>query len=213
MGKKRQRIHFTPGDRYGRLTVVQEAEAVILSGKRYRRILCVCDCGNETAVRVSGLRSGNVKSCGCIHATRLLTHGHSRSETYHTWQNIRTRCLNPNAPNYPSYGGSGIRVCERWGNFEAFLADLGERPSPRHSIDRIDSEGDYTPENCRWATPKEQARNRSSNRILTYDGETLCLAEWAERIGMKPNALQARLNVSGYTVKEALTLPLGAKRQ
>lgn len=206
-----------PGDLCGRLTVLAEAEPAAGVGKTLRRVLCLCKCGREKIVRVASLRSGLTKSCGCLHDTHRLRHGHTAggklSLTYSSWVSMRTRCLNSNAANYPVYGGRGIRVCDRWmESFEAFLADMGERPSLRHSIERMNGEGDYETGNCLWATPKEQARNRRNNRLLTFKGETLSCAEWADRIGIKRNALQARMNQHGYTVEEALTLPPGAKR-
>jgi len=214
---RRCRVQLNAGDRYGYFTVVREAERVILSGKPCRHVLCKCDCGKEKVVRLGDIRDGRVKSCGCLHDILPIKHGQAkngeRGLTYRTWSNIRRRCLNPNAHEYESYGGRGIRICDRWEDFAAFVEDMGERPSQRHSIDRIDPEGDYTPDNCRWATPKQQGRNRRNNRTLTYKGETLCLSEWSERIGISLNAIASRLDVCGYTVEEALTLPLGMKRR
>ena len=206
-----------PDEKYGRLTILKEAEPAAGPGKTLRQVLCRCECGREKIIRVASLRGGLTKSCGCLHDTHRLRHGHAGggtlSLTYSSWKSLRTRCLNPKAAGYHRYGGRGITVCARWlGSFEAFLADMGERPSRRHSIERQESDGHYEPGNCYWGTPKEQARNRSNNRMLTFNGETLSCAEWADRIGIKRNALQARLNQRGYTVEEALTLPPGAKR-
>lgn len=211
-----RRIQVNAGDRYCLLTIIQEEDPIILHGRPFRRVLCRCDCGSDKTVFLKDIRSSAVKSCGCLHDTLPIKHGHAtngeRSLSYRSWMNIRRRCLNKNAHEYSKYGGRGIRICDRWKEFDAFLDDMGERPSLLHSIDRIDPDGDYTPENCRWANPKEQGRNRRNNRMLTHNGETLCLSEWAERVGFSVQALRSRLDVCGYTVEEALTLPLGEKR-
>lgn len=122
---------------------------------------------------------------------------------YAAWNGLRNRCNNPRDKNYRRYGGRGIRVCERWSDFRAFLADMGRRPSADHQIDRIDNNGPYSPENCRWATRQQNQRNRACNRLLTYNGLTLCLAEWAERIGTTAEALAARLR-KGHALSVAL---------
>lgn len=131
-------------------------------------------------------------------------HGMTRMAEYRVWVIMRSRCQNPAVPCYPRYGGRGITVCERWERFSNFIADMGPRPSNRHSIDRIDNDGPYSPENCRWATTKEQCRNQRRNRLITYMGTTAPLAWWAEQIGIRMGTLSFRLCRSGMSIGQAL---------
>jgi hypothetical protein len=134
------------------------------------------------------------------------THGMTGSRTFKTWDAMRYRCNNPQSKDYPNYGGRGIRVCDRWLNsFEAFLADMGERPSGM-TLDRIDGDGDYCKENCRWATPLQQNRNRRSNVILEFQGDAGPISYWAEKVGLERKTLEYRIRV-GWDVERALTTP------
>jgi hypothetical protein len=126
---------------------------------------------------------------------------------YFAWAAMKARCYNPSHPGYARYGERGIRICDRWlESFDNFLADMGPRLSPEHSIDRIDNDGDYAPENCRWATRREQACNRSSNVRLEYAGESMVLKDWAARTGLHPMCISLRLH-RGWPVERALTTP------
>lgn len=125
---------------------------------------------------------------------------------YRAWSCMRTRCSNPKFVDWDIYGGRGIRVCARWSSFANFFEDMGVKPSPKHSLDRKDSNGNYEPDNCRWATPKEQANNCSTNRKVTFNGETLPLPEWAARIGITRESLRDRID-GGWTIEKALTTP------
>lgn len=204
------------GRRFGRLTVVEEADR--RPGRRARRWLCRCDCGAVADVEQRSLMKGDTKSCGCLHrekaaqqAARMgaanITHGMVDSPEWLAWKNMHARCGDPSQRSYPRYGGRGIVVCERWQSFEHFYADVGPRPSPEHSIDRKDNDGNYEPGNCRWATRQQQARNRISNRLLAHNGETRCLAAWAESAGMKTYQLYRRLR-NGWGMAEALSVPV-----
>lgn len=157
------------GERSGRLTVIRKAGPVRLpSGYWETRYRCECACGRQVTVRAMCLRRGHTRSCGCLHRESVKRngqarrkHGGSRSHPlYVTWRSMRERCMNPNATGYANYGGRGIRICSRWDDFALFAVDVGEKPSPEHTLDRIDNDGGYEPGNVRWATPAEQQRNR-----------------------------------------------------
>lgn len=177
------------------------------------RVVCRCICGREKEYRKYHVTSGAVKSCGCgrreFCSIGNTKHGmarrSSRPPEYGVWVGIKNRCENRNDPSYPNYGGRGIKVCARWrASFPAFLKDMGHRPSPYHEVDRIDTDGNYEPGNCRWATSKTNNRNRRNNRRITYMGQTLCLAAWSERTGIGRSTIAFRLD-RGWTVERALT--------
>lgn len=175
---------------YGRLTVLEERRR---QGS-HPRLLVRCDCGTEKEVDRQAVLRGRTRSCGCLERearfTSSKTHGMSRTPTYESWLAIFKRCTDPTELAYPKYGGRGITVCERWGKFENFLADMGVRPA-RTSIERKDNDGPYSPENCCWATRAEQARNTQRTIRVTIDGETLCLTDWAARAKRKYSTLYA----------------------
>lgn len=150
-----------------------------------------CDCGHEKAICKSHVTSGKQMSCGCYGKTKKKTHGRAGTPEYKAWHALLGRCEDQEHRQYPDYGGRGIKVCERWHEFENFLADMGERPSSSLSIDRINNDGNYEPGNCRWATRKQQSNNRRpqrSKRLITYMGRSLTQAQWAEELGLtRPN--------------------------
>ncbi len=203
-----KKLHIPAGTRFGRLAVLEEAEPHISRrGAHIRRFRCQCDCGKVSVVRLHNLRSGHIASCGCLPKGRPRTNRVSRTPEYRAWYMILRRCLCHTNKDYKNYGGRGITVCDRWlKSVAAFLEDMGPRPSPTHSIDRIDCDGNYEPSNCRWATWTQQARNRRDNVILTHGGETKCIADWADDTGISRFTLNARIR-NGWSVARTLTTP------
>lgn len=199
------RIEVLVGERFGNLEVICERPRhVTPNGTIVRKFLCRCDCGTEKEVALARLRNGGTRSCGCLLGKCGGTHGKSGTAEYRTWLGIRARCSDKSDHNY---GGRVIRVCRRWqDSFEAFLEDMGERPSDNHSIDRIDVNGNYEPGNCRWATAVEQCRNTRVNVVIEHAGESLCVAEWAERYGVSSSMLSNRLG-SGWSFEDAVSIP------
>ncbi len=213
------RHHDLMGQRFGRLVVI--AESTERSAARGMRWVCQCDCGKKKVIDALALRRGVVVSCGCYMRERVTEratiHGHNRryvgkSPTYISWEKMLSRCDKPRDPAYPRYGGRGIVVCERWHKFANFLQDMGERPSCLHTIDRIDSDGNYTPENCRWADKETQANNTNRNRRFEYKGEMKTIAELARIAGIAYYTMYGRLVLSGWSVENAVNLPLTGKK-
>lgn len=197
------------GERFSRWMVLELSRND--HGKLFYK--CECDCGVIRDVRKDQLVRGVSKSCGCLKAEvaaeqikRLsITHGASQSRTYKIWKGMRKRCNNPSCKQYKHYGGRGIKVCERWGSFESFLADMGECP-PHLSIDRIDVNGDYSPDNCRWATKKQQMNNTQVQVLLNYRGDVLTIAEWADKLGVPYHRLYQRIFKLKWPLNKALEL-------
>lgn len=206
-----QAIDMT-GKRIGRWTVLGEAPKSATSN--HKRWLCRCDCGTERPLKGSDLRARlhEDRSCGCfareLASARLTTHGNTNTPEFETWMSMIKRCEHPRHHAYDQYGGRGITVCKRWReSFELFLQDMCRRPSPDHSIERIDNNCGYDPSNCRWATRKDQQRNKRSNRILVFSNESLCVTEWSEKTGIPRRIIFDRLR-RGWTTQQALTVPV-----
>lgn len=174
--------------------------------------LCKCDCGNITTVIGENLKYGHTKSCGCIRIESTVisktTHGATRSgirsAEYNSWRALSDRCYNTKNKGYKHYGARGIKVCKRWSRFENFLSDMGEKPTAKHSIDRKNNDGNYTPSNCRWATSKQQTRNYRRNRFLVMGGVKQTITDWAEKYGISSRTISHRLNI-GWSVKKSIT--------
>lgn len=195
------------GKKFSRLTVISRAG----NKGKHARWNCKCDCGNEVVVHGGNIRRGHTRSCGCLHSETIKecnkTHGMCEKKEYGVWAEMIKRCTNPNYKRYKDYGGRGISVCDRWRKFENFYADMGDRPKGT-SIDRIDNDGNYNPNNCRWATNKEQCRNQRSNVMLTFQGRTLCLSDWAVVVGIGRTTIRNRLSTLNWSVEKALTTPV-----
>jgi len=191
------------GNVYGKLTVIAYVGHSIKSHKgAYWR--CRCECGTEVDVVGVTLRNGKTRSCsaGC----GLTTHGMKNTPEYYCWKDMKARCGTPSHPQFGNYGARGIKVCDRWeASFETFLNDMGMKPFPEASLDRIDNEGDYCPENCRWATREQQHNNKRTNRYVAHNGETLTVAQWAKRLGIPSNTIHSRLD-RGWPVEHAMTV-------
>lgn len=233
-----KRPSLTTGERYGRLVALEMVDRDANKKVRWR---FRCDCGGEIVARVTSVRAGDVKGCGCLSTSPREgwrkpgvgrggrpKHGLSGTPEYNTWVGIRRRCYDPSVFGYSYYGGRGIVVCDRWTGdrgFENFLVDMGQRPSPAHSIDRIDSDGNYCPENCRWATKAQQIQNRRNSRrdrpprnrdikapprgrlwVLVHEGRAMSLQQIAETTGMDPKLLESRLR-SGESLSCILSQP------
>lgn len=193
---------------FGYWTVIQCAGPRKFGPKQHERIMweCQCVCGQIRTVSSNDLRRGKSISCGC--SSYRLGPFLSELPEYDIWGGIKSRCLNPRYHAYPYYGGRGITLCDRWrDSFTNFYADMGPRPSPQHSIDRTDNEKGYFPENCRWSTSKEQARNTRRTRLVTFQGLTLCVSEMAKHHGFTPQQIINRLH-KGWTIERALTTPI-----
>lgn len=206
--------------KFGRLTVLAFA------GRNSRKLVeweCVCECGASGIVATStALTGGHKLSCGClgreVTAKRSRTHGMKDSPEYQSWRSMKQRCNNKNATGFRNYGGRGIKICERWLNsFESFFSDMGKRPEPPelHEIDRIDNDGDYCRENCRWATIKQQANNRRqgrrgvcrASRLVEFQGKEFILADLARQFNIPYQRVYQRL-AKGWDIQKALTTPV-----
>lgn len=198
------------GKKYGMLTVIESA-GISKNGKvRWR---CKCDCGNETVADGYKIRSGHTTSCGCLQAALRKrgpnhTHGMTNTRLYVTWSNMKARCNNPKCYEFHAYGGNGIRICEAWSKFENFYEwAMATGYTDELTIDRIDVNGNYCPENCRWLSYKEQALNRTDNHLITAFGKTMTIREWADASGIKYDTIERRINGYGWDVERAVSEP------
>lgn len=202
----RSAIHSI-GERFGRLTVTG-----VECGEGAATVTASCECGGTWVGRITPLRRGATTSCGCL-VTEMLekrntSHGLSNTPEHRTWTAIKNRCYNTRSQDYRLYGAKGIRVCQRWiDSFPDFLEDMGVRPSSGHSIDRINSRGDYEPGNCRWATALVQARNTSRNVRYEYQGREQTVKEWCDELDLPYHSTKSRLT-NGWDVEVAFTTPV-----
>lgn len=174
---------------------------------------CECECGNVCVVEKYKLKSGHTKSCGCLKKEKISNlnykHGMEKSRLYHIWQGVKRRCLNSNEIGYKDYGAKGITICDEWKNNSSIFIEwaLNNGYNDSLTIDRIDNTKGYNPENCRWSTPAQQARNTKTNHLITYNNKTYCIAEWAEILGFSYNTLYNRINKYKWTIEKAFTTP------
>lgn len=205
------------GQRFGRLVVLACA------GKnRYNRLLwhCRCDCGRDTTVIGNHLRNGNTQSCGCLHRdtviARITTHGMTHTRTYRLWRGMINRCMNPKADNYARYGGKGVTVCDEWRtDFQSFYDHVSVLPQfgkAGYSLDRINNEHGYEPGNVRWATASQQNRNKQASRLISWNGKSQCLADWATELNLPERILADRLGKLGWDAARAFSTPVNLRK-
>jgi hypothetical protein len=197
------------GHTYARLTVLSQAP------RKKGRIVwqCQCSCGVIVVVAGGNLRSGTTRSCGCYQKERVSTsnrrHGKSRTTEYNIWCGMIQRCSDPRHEAFKNYGGRGITVCAAWReSFEQFLADMGPRPTLKHTLDRKENNGPYSKENCRWTTRMMQANNKRGNKFLLYQGRKQTINLWAHEFHLQPATLWARLFIYKWSIERALTSPV-----
>lgn len=196
------------GQKFGKLT--QVGEAFHHAKNRSKSAVFLCDCGNRIVSHYDNVRVGKRKSCGCsrYETPPNYKHGMAKSLTHKAWLAMRQRCSRT-AKCRQWYYEKGVVVCRAWDeSFSAFIADVGERPTKRHTLDRIDPKGNYEPGNCRWVTQREQMRNTCKTRMLTFRGESLCLADMASKYGMSKQTLARRLDHLGMSLEQALLTPV-----
>lgn len=206
MGGKRIEV----GERFGDLMALHLEHVMSTNGRVRSHWFCACDCGGSILVDSGNLRTGNTTRCAaCTTKAKGLsktTHGHTRgrkpTRAYTTWQSMWSRCTDPNNKRYADWGGRGITVHPKWRSFEAFLADMGE-PAEDKQLDRKDNDAGYSPDNCVWATRKEQGRNKRNNIVLTYQGRTQTMITWCEELGLVYDTVKARVR-KGWPPERAL---------
>ena len=213
------------GKTFGKLHVLnlEYKKQTYVNGKKdgfKKYYACICACGCKTIVERSKLINGHTKSCGClkkVSASKLnYVHGMEKTRLYHIWQGIKRRCLNPNDAGYKQlYGSKGITICEEWKNSPTAFINwaLKNGYNDKLTIDRIDNSKGYSPDNCRWVTTKQQARNTTRNHLITYKGKTHCIAEWAEILGFSYGTLLQRIVKHKWTLKRAFTQPPRKRRK
>lgn len=214
---KGREIQDKTGKRFGKLTVISMSPE-----RKQNRVTweCLCDCGNKTLATSNGLQSMRTKSCGCTRSQLIseakTKHGHSSrvrgksvaTTEYMIWAGIKTRCLNKKSRPYKDYGARGITICDGWKNsFEQFISDMGLRPSKSHSIERLDNNGPYDPENCIWATSTKQANNKRNNHMLECYGKTQSVSDWARETGILATTLIMRIR-AGWSSEKAISTPV-----
>lgn len=202
------------GQKFERLTVTEFAGQTEAGKAKWK---CRCDCGEVLVVYATALCSGHTRSCGCLKLEKIrgnkhsVTHGACGHPLFFVWAGMIARCENENHQQYADYGGRGIRVCDRWQDPLKFFEDMGDRPDGA-TLERKDNALGYEPENCRWATRKEQMRNKRNNRVLHFQGQDKPLSQWAEEVGIHEATIRERIDKLGWSVEKALTTPTRKKK-
>lgn len=200
------------GKRFNKLVVLYRDENGHGDKSRWK---CICDCGNETTVSGTNLKTGAVKSCGCLRHTKHDTHHLSNTRLYRIWNAMKNRCYLKSHHAYSYYGARGIVVCAEWkDNFEAFYDwAISSGYSEDLTIDRIDNNGSYSPENCKWSTREEQVNNRRSCVLITYNGETKSLMQWCKLLNLPYKLIHQRMHLKNISFEEAISIPIKSKKK
>lgn len=217
MANKIEYQHRQPVGSYG---CVFNRETAHKNEKRLAEF--ICSCGNIFESVIQSVKNGNTKSCGCrkhesgrrqiLEINRFVNHGMSKSSEYKSWMQMKRRCMNSADKHFMDYGGRGISVCDRWiMSFEHFFEDMGFKPGPEYSIDRIDNDGNYDPNNCKWSNHLEQARNRRSIKKIEYMGKSMMLIEWSEMLGIPLKTLYDRIYRRKWPIDRVFTQPMGVR--
>lgn len=205
-----KKFEYKFGDKFGELTFLEEDfhEKEVTGFQKYRKALVQCFCGKKFITRITSLKNGKTTSCGCKRRDGLLKritrHNMSASPEYASWEAMKARCLNPKNRFYNNYGGRGIKVCEKWLDFKNFIKDMGNKPSKNYSIDRIDVNGNYCPENCRWSDRYTQDRNKRSNVKFVINGESKILMDISKEYNVHQQTIKDRVS-KGMTIEEAIS--------
>jgi hypothetical protein len=206
------------GKKFGRLTILKEGSAIKYGKTTMRKVLCKCDCGTEKEVDFNSIKGGKSTSCGCFskeNAKKMHTkHGMAMLETgvrhpdYCIWMKMKSRCLNPNDKSYKNYGARGIKVCDRWkDSFAWFIEDMGWRPNKNYSIERINYNGDYCPENCKWVHKSEQTKNTRRVKLIEYNGNFYCLSDLCKLLKLPYSTMRHRVYDLNIPFEEAIKYP------
>lgn len=209
------------GKQFGRLTVIgRDEDHIYPSGKKRAKWICECNCKEHNIISVlqTGLMNGHTNSCGCLRkentSNMFKKTGHSETHLYYIWCGIKARCQNPNNKSYHNYGGRGIKVCEEWDdylNFEKWALSHGYKDGL--SIERINVNGDYSPDNCEWITMKDQQYNKQDTMYVDYNGEHIKLYDLCKKLDLRYGLIRNRITKYGFTIEEAINLPLNQKRK
>lgn len=202
------------GEKFNRLTVLSVLPNTI---RNLVAVECLCECGRTVSLPLSSVKLSRTKSCGCMkldgsgRKKSTATHGLSKTRIYSIWASMLQRCKPTGKSSHKHYGGRGISVCKRWRKFEAFYSDMGDPPTNKHTLDRLDVNGNYEPENVRWATPAEQASNKRTSRIITWRGVSRTVTEWSKVTGIPTGVYFKRIRNGRYKTEELLFAPVGQR--